>query len=194
MPFAGTMKGIRADLRKHLLSLLPRPQDFTVMKHHWKGDIPAGITVGVVALPLALAFGVSSGVGAAAGLVTAIIAGLVAAIFGGSNLQVSGPTGAMVVIIAPLVVTHGAAAAPLLSVLAGVIVILGGSARYGTSNLLDPLARYRGASRSGSPRSLRYSRSPTPSALRRRVGPIRCWRLLRRSRSRRGRKLRGRFS
>lgn len=138
MPFAGTMKGIRADLRKHLLSLLPRPQDFTVMKHHWKGDIPAGITVGVVALPLALAFGVSSGVGAAAGLVTAIIAGLVAAIFGGSNLQVSGPTGAMVVIIAPLVVTHGAAAVPLLSVLAGVAVILGGVLGMGRAISLIP--------------------------------------------------------
>lgn len=120
------------------MSLLPIRQDFTVFRHHWKGDIAAGITVGIVALPLALAFGVSSGVGAAAGLVTAIIAGIVASVFGGSNLQVSGPTGAMVVIIAPLVLEHGAAAVPLLSVLAGVIVVLAGIAGMGKAISLIP--------------------------------------------------------
>ena len=62
---------------------------------------------GVVALPLALAFGISSGVGAAAGLVTAIVAGVVAAVFGGSHVQVSGPTGAMAVVLAPIVAQHG---------------------------------------------------------------------------------------
>jgi hypothetical protein len=56
-------------------------------------------TVAVVALPLALAFGVSSGLGAQAGLVTAVVAGSLAAVFGGSNLQVSGPTGAMTVVL-----------------------------------------------------------------------------------------------
>lgn len=108
------------------------------MRRYWKGDIAAGLTVGVVALPLALAFGVSAGVGAAAGLVTAIIAGLVATIFGGSNLQVSGPTGAMVVIIAPLVATHGAGVVPTLSILAGVIVIVAGAAGMGRAISLIP--------------------------------------------------------
>lgn len=108
------------------------------MGRHWKRDITAGITVGVVALPLALAFGVSSGVGAAAGLVTAIIAGFVAAVFGGSNLQVSGPTGAMVVIIAPLVATHGASVVPILSILAGLMVILGGVLGMGRAISLIP--------------------------------------------------------
>ena len=61
-------------------------------------DLTAGIMVGLVALPLALGFGVSSGMGAQAGLVTAIVAGAIAAVFGGSHVQVSGPTGAMHVV------------------------------------------------------------------------------------------------
>src|SRR5699024_12583227 len=67
-------------------------QDYQELRHSWRGDLVAGVTVGIVALPLALAFGVSSGVGAEAGLITAIVAGLVAAVCGGSNVQVSGPT------------------------------------------------------------------------------------------------------
>ena len=62
----------------------------------------AGITVAIVALPLALAFGITTGMGAAAGLTTAIIAGGVAAVFGGSNVQVSGPTGAMTAVLVPI--------------------------------------------------------------------------------------------
>ncbi len=111
---------------KHLLELLPGRNDLSQIRQSWRSDILAGITVGVVALPLALAFGVSSGVGAAAGLVTAIVAGAVAAIFGGSKLQVSGPTGAMVVIIAPLVAKLGVGVLPLLSVVAGFLVLMGG--------------------------------------------------------------------
>ena len=64
--------------------------------------------VALVALPLALGFGVASGVGAAAGITTAIVAGILAAIFGGSNVQVSGPTGAMTVVLIPIVANHGA--------------------------------------------------------------------------------------
>ena len=64
-------------------------------------DLTAGLMVGLVALPLALGFGVSSGMGAGAGLVTAIVAGAVAAVFGGSRVQVSGPTGAMTVVLVP---------------------------------------------------------------------------------------------
>ena len=90
----------------HLRSLLPSREDYRGLRRSWRADLLAGATVGIVALPLALAFGVSSGVGAEAGLVTAIIAGLVAAIFGGSNVQVSGPTGAMVVVLVPIVAQH----------------------------------------------------------------------------------------
>ena len=111
--------------------LLPSRDDYQLLRFSWKMDIAAGVTVGIVALPLALAFGVSSGVGAEAGLVTAIIAGLVAAIFGGSNVQVSGPTGAMVVVLAPIVAQYGVGAVALLSLMAGVIVLVAGVLRLG---------------------------------------------------------------
>jgi SulP family sulfate permease len=112
-------------------SLLPSLQDYRELRRSWRGDLLAGITVGIVALPLALAFGVSSGVGAEAGLITAIVAGLVAAVFGGSIVQVSGPTGAMVVVLAPIVVSHGAGAVVVISILAGVLVLLAGALRLG---------------------------------------------------------------
>ena len=80
--------------------------------------------VGLVALPLALGFGVSSGMGAAAGLVTAIIAGALAAIFGGSRVQVSGPTGAMTVVLVPIIAAHGADGVLVVGLLAGVRQLL----------------------------------------------------------------------
>ena len=70
-----------------------------------KDDLFGGATAAVVALPLALAFGVSSGAGALAGLYGAIFAGFMAAVFGGTRIQITGPTGPMTVVMA-LVVTH----------------------------------------------------------------------------------------
>lgn len=100
--------------RLHISRFLPSKLDYAGLGTSWRTDLLAGITVGIVALPLALAFGVSSGVGAEAGLITAIVAGLVAAVMGGSPVQVSGPTGAMVVVLAPVVAVHGAGSvAPL---------------------------------------------------------------------------------
>ena len=97
----------------------------------WPRDLLAGLTVGVVALPLALAFGVASGVGAAPGLITAVIAGTVAAVFGGSNVQVSGPTGAMTVVLVPLVARDGAQVVLPLAVLAGILLVLAAVFRLG---------------------------------------------------------------
>ncbi len=112
-------------------SLLPRWADYSSVKRTWRGDLLAGVTVGIVALPLALAFGVSSGAGAEAGLVTAIVAGIVAAVFGGSNIQVSGPTGAMVVVLGPIVAAHGVGAVAIVSVMAGLVVLVAGAAKLG---------------------------------------------------------------
>ncbi|MCW2622062.1 MAG: sulfate transporter [Frankiales bacterium] len=89
------------------------------------------MTVGIVALPLALAFGVATGVGAAPGLVTAVIAGSVAAIFGGSQLQVSGPTGAMTVVLVPLVAEFGPSVIYPVALLAGIIVVAAALLRVG---------------------------------------------------------------
>lgn len=112
-------------------ALLPGKADYAMVGRSWRSDLTAGITVGIVALPLALAFGVSSGAGAAAGLVTAIVAGLVAAVFGGSNVQVSGPTGAMVVVLAPVIAAHGLSVLPVVTILAGIMVLAAGVLKLG---------------------------------------------------------------
>jgi len=65
----------------NIVALLPRTSDYAGLRRSWRGDLVAGLTVGVVALPLALAFGISTGLGAQVGLVTAVVAGLVAAVF-----------------------------------------------------------------------------------------------------------------
>ena len=124
--------------RTRLTRLLPAAADYRDLRSSWKGDVLAGVTVGVVALPLALAFGISSGVGAAAGLITAVIAGLVAAVFGGSHVQVSGPTGAMAVILAPIVAAHGLGSIALVTVLAGLIVLVAGAVGLGRAVTFIP--------------------------------------------------------
>lgn len=101
--------------------LLPRRSD-------WSGarpakDLTAGLMVGLVALPLALGFGASSGLGAGAGLITAIVAGAIAAVFGGSRVQVSGPTGAMTVVLVPIVATRGADGVLVVGLLAGAVLV-----------------------------------------------------------------------
>ena len=113
------------------ISLAPGRSDYAELPRSWRRDVLAGITVGVIALPLALAFGISSGVGAAAGLVTAVVAGLIAAVFGGSHVQVSGPTGAMAVVLAPIVTQYGLPSIALVTVLGGAIVVGAGIAGLG---------------------------------------------------------------
>jgi SulP family sulfate permease len=114
-----------------LAALLPRRSDYTGLAQSWRADLVAGLTVGVVALPLALAFGITTGLGADAGVVTAIVAGLVAAVFGGSNLQVSGPTGAMAVVLVPIVADHGREAVFVVGLIAGVLVLAAAFGRLG---------------------------------------------------------------
>jgi sulfate permease, SulP family len=103
--------------------LLPPRSDWEAVKRAPLGDLVAGSTVALVALPLALAFGVSSGLGAEAGLVTAIVAGAVAAIFGGSSLQVSGPTGAMAVVVVPVAQQYGSRGVLMVGAMAGIVLI-----------------------------------------------------------------------
>ena len=112
-------------------SLWPAREDYRLLPKTWRKDLVAGVTVGIVALPLALGFGVSSGLTAEQGLITAIVAGLLAAVFGGSNVQVSGPTGAMVVVLVPIVANYGAGAIAAVTLLAGLIVTVTGLLRLG---------------------------------------------------------------
>ncbi|MGW2250113.1 SulP family inorganic anion transporter [Kitasatospora sp. NPDC001660] len=112
-------------------SVLPTRQILTTMGRSPRKDLLAGLTVAVVALPLALGFGISSGAGAEAGLATAVVAGALAAVFGGSNLQVSGPTGAMTVVLVPIVARYGTGGVLTVGLLAGAILITLALARAG---------------------------------------------------------------
>lgn len=123
---------------RQLRRLLPGREDYRGLRRSWGSDLLAGVTVGIVALPLALAFGISAGAGAESGLVTAIVAGLIAAVFGGSHVQVSGPTGAMVVVLAPILATRGPGVLALVCLAAGVLVALAGVLRLGRTVGLIP--------------------------------------------------------
>ncbi|MBF6451200.1 SulP family inorganic anion transporter [Nocardia elegans] len=106
-----------------MAALLPRWSDWRPALRTPGPDLLSGLIVALVALPLALGFGISSGLGAAAGLTTAVVAGIVAAIFGGSRFQVSGPTGAMTVVLVPIVHQHGGGGVLAVGLMAGIVLV-----------------------------------------------------------------------
>lgn len=124
--------------------LLPGRADWAAMRRHPRQDLLAGLSVAVVALPLALAYGASSGLGARAGLATAVVAGALAAIFGGGALQVSGPTGAMTVVLLPILHRFGPDGVLLAGLMAGVVLILAALARLGRYARCVPAAVVEG--------------------------------------------------
>lgn len=101
-------------------------------KQKFTADLMAGIIVGIVALPLAIAFGIASGVSPEKGILTAIIAGLAISIFGGSRVQIGGPTGAFIVIIYGIIQQYGLTGLAIATILAGLFLILLGVLRLGT--------------------------------------------------------------
>jgi sulfate permease, SulP family len=119
------------DAARRLRLLLPTAADLAAIRRDPRQNLVAGLTVAIVALPLALAFGAASGLGAQAGLITAVVAGIVAAVFGGSNIQVSGPTGAMTVVLVPVVHEHGATGVLMVGLLAGLALVAMAVARLG---------------------------------------------------------------
>ena len=96
-----------------------------------RGDFIAGLTVAVVALPLAMALGIASGASPREGLVTAIVAGFLISALGGSRVQIGGPTGAFVVIVAGVIAAHGFNGLLLATMMAGVILVVAGYAGIG---------------------------------------------------------------
>ncbi len=100
-------------------------------RRHWYANIVAEVIVGVVALPLAMAFAIASGVKPEQGLYTAIVAGLAVSVFGGSRVQIAGPTGAFIVILSGIVAQHGVQGLQIATLMAGVILLLFGIARLG---------------------------------------------------------------
>ena len=95
-------------------------------------DLMAGIIVGIVALPLAIAFGIASGVSPEKGIITAIVAGFAISAFGGSRVQIGGPTGALIIIIYGIIQQYGLEGLAIATVLAGIFLILLGVFRLGT--------------------------------------------------------------
>ncbi len=97
-----------------------------------KKDVLAGIIVGIVALPLAIAFAIASGVSPEKGLITAIFAGFIISAFGGSRVQIGGPTGAFIVIVYGIVQEHGVSGLTIATFIAGFMILLMGLVRLGT--------------------------------------------------------------
>src|SRR5262245_13334316 len=92
-------------------------------RHALVRDVIAGVTVGVVALPLAMAFGIASGVTPQAGIYTAIVGGFLVSLLGGSRIQIGGPTGAFVVIVAGIIAKHGLSGLLMVTMMAGVLLL-----------------------------------------------------------------------
>ncbi len=113
-----------------------RPKLWTVLQQGYDRqtfvkDLSAGVIVGIVALPLAIAFAIASGVKPEQGLITAILAGFVIAALGGSRVQISGPTGAFIVVIYGIVQQYGYQGLAIATILAGVLLIAAGLSRMG---------------------------------------------------------------
>ena len=112
------------------------PKLFYTIRHYDRAkfmkDIMAGIIVGIVAIPLAIAFGIASGVGPTEGLITAIIAGFIISAFGGSRVQIGGPTGAFIVIIYGIIQQFGVGGLAIATIMAGIILVLMGLFKLGS--------------------------------------------------------------
>ena len=117
-------------------SLTFQPKLFSALKHYNRQqlmtDLLAGIIVGIVALPLAIAFGIASGVTPEKGIITAIVAGLIISVFGGSKVQIGGPTGAFIIIIYGIIQQYGFEGLTIATLMAGVFLIMFGVLHLGT--------------------------------------------------------------
>src|SRR5258706_14857795 len=113
------------------------PKSVLALKNYsrdkFAGDLVAGVTVGLVALPLAMAFAIASGVPPQAGLYTAVVAGFLISALGGSRTQIGGPTGAFVVIVAGIVVKFGVAGLALVGIMAGFLLLIMGFTGLGAA-------------------------------------------------------------
>src|SRR5688500_11180967 len=114
-------------LPKSVLSF--RDYNLSTFRH----DLIAGVTVGLVALPLAMAFAVASGLPPQSGIYCAIVTGFLISSLGGSNVQIGGPTGAFVVVVAGIVASHGASGLFVCTMMAGVFLILAGATGIGSA-------------------------------------------------------------
>ena len=120
--------GIKGDFRPKLFSVLKDGYN----KQAFVQDLLAGVIVGIVALPLAIAFGIASGASPEAGILTAIVAGFLISFFGGSKVQIGGPTGAFIVIVYGIIQEYGMNGLMIATFMAGAFLILMGVLHLGT--------------------------------------------------------------
>ncbi len=126
------------ELRKKMYNIKDvfQPRIIECLKNYGKqqftADMMAGVIVGIVAIPLAIAFGIASGVGPTEGLITAIIAGFIISAFGGTKVQIGGPTGAFIVIIYGIIQQFGLVGLMIATILAGIMLIVMGLTKMGT--------------------------------------------------------------
>ena len=113
-----------------------KPKLFTTLKNYSRkqffADATAGVIVGIVALPLAIAFGIASGVTPEKGIITAIIAGFIISAFGGSRVQIGGPTGAFIIIVYGIVQNYGTTGLAIATIMAGIILVIMGLVKFGS--------------------------------------------------------------
>jgi SulP family sulfate permease len=114
-----------------MIAILEARKAGLLAREHWLGNLVAGVIVGIVALPLAMAFAIASGAKPEQGLYTAIVAGLLTSLFGGSRLQIAGPTGAFIVILSGITAQYGIEGLQVATLMAGVMLLLMGLARLG---------------------------------------------------------------
>ncbi len=114
-----------------MIAILEAKRAGLLSRGHWINNILAGIIVGVVALPLAMAFAIASGAKPEQGLYTAIVAGGLTSLFGGSRLQIAGPTGAFIVILSGITAKYGIEGLQVATLMAGVMLMLMGLTRLG---------------------------------------------------------------
>ena len=114
-----------------MIALLQARAEGLWSRAHWRNNLLAGLVVGIVALPLAMAFAIASGARPEQGLYTAIVAGTLTSLFGGTRVQISGPTGAFIAVLSVITTQHGIAGLQVATLMAGVILMVFGIARLG---------------------------------------------------------------
>jgi len=114
-----------------MIAILEAKRAGLLSKEHWLNNALAGLIVGIVALPLALAFAIASGAKPEQGLYTAIVAGGLTSLFGGSRLQIGGPTGAFIVILSGITAKYGIEGLQVATLMAGAMLLLMGLTRLG---------------------------------------------------------------
>jgi len=115
-----------------MFAILDAKKTGFLQKQYWLRNLISGVIVGVVALPLGMAFAIASGAKPEQGIYTSIVAGIFVALFGGSRLQIAGPTGAFIVVLAGITAEYGFAGLQIATIMAGIMLLLLGLAKMGS--------------------------------------------------------------